>query len=298
MIGKTTNPCYSISAVSEMTGVNPSTLRAWERRYGLVRPQRSEGGQRLYTAEDVHRVRRILACLDEGVMLGQVEAVLNEGSRRGEQTGEEEWHRLRSRMIEAVEAFTETGLDAAYGEALALHPFSEVTEMLTVPVLEHLGQCWESGDGLVAEEHFFQMYVRNVLGARFFHRHRAAHGRILVAACLPGEQHDLGLLLFCLAAEAEGFRTINLGANTPMEELPQVAARSGASAIVLAAGYGGIGGDVADGLRALVDSDAGPVVLVGGRRVEAERQVIEDAGARVLGADIREGIRRLWQLLG
>ncbi len=298
MIDETASPCYSISAVSEMTGVKPSTLRAWERRYGLVRPQRSEGGQRLYTGNDVHRVRRILACLDEGIMLGQVEAFLNQVPRRGDQSGQQEWRRLRARMIGAVEAFNETGLDAVYGEALALHPFSEVTEMLTVPVLEHLGRCWESGEGLVAEEHFFQMYVRNVLGARFFHRHRAAHGRVLVAACVPGEEHDLGLLLFCLAAEAEGFRTINLGANTPLEELPRVAARAGASAIVLAAGYRGIGGEVAGRLKGLVDSDAGPVVLVGGRQVEAERQVIEDAGARVLGADIREGIRRLWQLLG
>ncbi|HYW75287.1 MAG TPA: MerR family transcriptional regulator [Gammaproteobacteria bacterium] len=298
MINEPANPCYSISAVSEMTGVNPSTLRAWERRYGLLQPQRSEGGQRLYTTHDVDRVRRILACLDEGVMLSQVEAVLNEMPRRPDESGQEEWHRLRSDMIAAIKAFNETGIDAVYGEALALHPFAEVTEMLTVPVLEYLGRCWENGEGLVAEEHFFQMYVRNVLGARFFHRHRATHGRLLVAACVPGEQHDLGLLLFCLAAEAEGFRTINLGANTPLEELPQVAGRAGASAIVLAAGYGGIGADLAGRLRTLVTSEAGPVVLVGGRRVEAERQVIEDTGAHILGADIRDGIRRLWQMLG
>ena len=298
MINEAANPCYSISAVSEMTGVKPSTLRAWERRYGLVRPRRSEGGQRLYTGHDVNKVRRILACLDEGVMLSQVEAVLNEAPGPLDETGEEEWRRLQSDMIAAVEAFDEAALDAVYSEALATHPFSEVTDRLTVPVLVHLGRCWESGDGLVAEEHFFQMYVRNVLGARFFHRHRAAHGRVLVAACVPGEQHDLGLLLFCLAAEAEGFRTINLGADTPLEELPRVAARAGASAVVLAAGYSGIGTDMADRLRGLAASGAGLVVLIGGSRVEAERQAIEATGARVLGANIREGIRRLWQLLG
>lgn len=291
------SPCYSISAVSDMTGVKPSTLRAWERRYGLVRPQRSEGGQRLYTAHDVHRVRRILDCLGEGVMLSQVEAILDETPRHREETGEEKWRRLRLELMAAAGAFDEAALDAMYAEALAEHPFSEVTERLTVPVLERLGECWESGEGLVAEEHFFQMYVRNVLGARFFHRHRRVHGRALLAACLPGEQHDLGLLLFCLAAEAEGFRTINLGANTPLEELPRVAARTGADAIVFAAGYGRIDEAMLVRLRRLASADAAPLVLVGGRQVEAQRQLIEGTGARVLAADIREGIRRLWQVL-
>ncbi len=298
MTGSSPNPCYSISAVSEMTGVKPSTLRAWERRHGLVRPRRSEGGQRLYTAEDVRRVRRILACLDEGVMLSQVQAVLEDTPAPPPDVRKGEWRRLRTATIAAVRAFDEAALDAVYGEAMAAYPFTEVTELLTVPMLEYLGQCWESGKGLVAEEHFFQMYVRNVLGARVFHRQRTVHGRVLVAACVPGERHDLGLLLFCLAAEAEGFRAINLGADTPLEELPRVAARAGASAIVLAAGYGGISGDTARGLRELASSEAGPVVLVGGRHVEAEREAIEGTGARVLGTDIREGLRRLWRLLG
>lgn len=297
MINKDANPCYSISAVSEMTGVTPSTLRAWERRYGLLQPQRSEGGQRLYTGQDVRRINRILACLEEGVVLSQVMGALGETPSRLPETRQKEWHRLREITIEAVAAFDETELDAVYGEALATHPFSEVTEMLTVPVLEHLGECWEADDGLVSEEHFFQNYVRNALGARLFHRQRSAHGRVLVAACVPGEQHDLGLLLFCLAAEAEGFRTINLGANTPLEELSRVAETAGASAIVLAAGYGGISGETVSGLKKLATSDVGPIVLVGGRQVEKERQAIEDAGARVLGADIRGGIKRLWQLL-
>lgn len=283
--------CYAISAVSEMTGESPATLRAWERRHGLLHPVRSEGGRRLYAPGDVQRVRRIRDCLERGVMLGQVAAVLDVDA--GAVAGPTDWGQLQAQLVIAVTNFDETALDAVYGRAFALYDFAEVTESLTVPVLQTLGRRWGSGEGLVAEEHFFQTYVRNALGARFLNRPRAGQGKVLLAACVPGERHDLGLLLFCLAAEAEGFRTVNLGADTPLEELPRVAAVCRAAAIVLAANYTTIDGDSANGLRSLAQALAGPVVLVGGRQVESTRDMIESAGARVLGADIRDGIRRL-----
>lgn len=287
--------CYPISAVSEMTGVNPATLRAWERRHGLLNPRRSEGGRRLYTPADVQRVRRIRASLEEGVMLSRVAALL-ESESGADALGIVGWTRLQAQAIEAVSRFDEAGLDALYGRAFAVHSFAEVTESLTVPVLETLGKRWQSGEGLVAEEHFFHTYVRNVLGARFVHRVRSGHGKALVAACVPGERHDLGLLLFCLAAEAEGFRVINLGADAPLAELPRVAAACGAGAIVLAANYTCPEGQDAAALRRLSAAAGGPVVLVGGRRGEADRALFEAAGVEVLGTDMRAAIRRLWAL--
>ena len=67
---------YSIGEVAERCGINPVTLRAWQRRYGLLKPQRSEGGHRQFDEEDVQRIEEIKRWIDRGVSVGKVKALL------------------------------------------------------------------------------------------------------------------------------------------------------------------------------------------------------------------------------
>ena len=120
-----------------------------------------------------------------------------------------------------------------YSQALSLYPIETVTDDLLLPVLQELGRRWKSGEGSIAEEHFFSVYVRNKLGARFHHRTRTRTGPRILAACLPDEQHELGLLIFSLAAHERGLRIVMLAAQTPLEELALAARRARCNAIVL-----------------------------------------------------------------
>ncbi|MDX1442138.1 MAG: MerR family transcriptional regulator [Gammaproteobacteria bacterium] len=289
---------YPIRTVSSLTGVNSVTLRAWERRYGLIKPQRTPKGHRLYSREDIDLINRILALLDKGVSIGQVRDALErqEAAQEDGQSGDA-WSRYRGRMIAAIIRFDEADLEDTYNEALSLYPVSEVTRRLVIPLLRELGRRWETAEGSIAEEHFFGVYLRNKLGARFHHRTRNVRGPKLLGACFPGEQHEIGLLLFALSAVTHDYRMILLGSDLPLDELPTAAKRSSADCIVLSGSISPLPRILDKELPELVKQMDIPVA-VGGLTSVKHRDAITRAGAIALGEDIEKGLARLGTELG
>lgn len=284
---------YPISTVSSLTGVNAVTLRAWERRYGLIQPQRTEKGHRLYSAEDIKRIREILRLVEEGVSIGQVREALDASELPPtEISADDTWGTYLQRMVSAIENFDESGLEQVYNEAMSLYPVEIVTRRLLVPLLKELGIRWENATGSVAEEHFFGVYMRNKLGARFHHRQGNPQGPRLLVACLPGELHEIGLLLFALSAHDRGFRIILLGADMPLEELPFVVRKTHCDAVVLSGSIEPSDVLLGQELPELVRR-AGVPVFVGGNTAAIHTQKIIAAGARAVGNDLVLGLREI-----
>ena len=284
---------YPIRTVADLTGINPITLRAWERRYGLLEPIRKESGHRLYSQEHIDLINRVVGLLDRGMRIGQVKAHLDaqEAAEAGHPQGSA-WQRYINHMIASVIRFDESGLEETYGEALSLYPVSTVTDRLVTPLLQELGRRWAEGEGSVAEEHFFAFYLRNKLGARFHHRSRASNGPKLLLACLPGDRHETGLLLFALAASDSGYQTILLGADMPLGELVSAAEKTQCSAIVLSGLVAPDRHTLEQGLPGLVEA-AGVPVFLGGKASTATADALRRAGVEVLGTDIAQGMNRL-----
>lgn len=225
---------YPIGTVAALCGVDVATLRNWELRYGALHPLRDNNGRRLYSETDVDRIRRIITLLDDGTPIDRAAAMLGGYRIRADvERGDGRWEDLRQRMRAAVAAFDDAALESVYREALAVYPMHCVARHAIVPLLRDIGECWRSQDGAVAEQHFFTMFVRNKIGARFHHRTQKTQGPVLVAACLPGEQHELGLLLFALKAGERGYRICVLGPDTPLSETAHTAKRTAARALVL-----------------------------------------------------------------
>ena len=286
---------FPIGTVSEITGVNAVTLRAWERRYGLIQPERTPKGHRLYSQTDVDKIQQIVEELGKGIAISRVAEALHTLPAL-ENSEADVWERYRTRMIDAVSQFDESVLDAVYNEAMSLYPVDIVTRQLLTPLLKHLGERWQSTQGSVAEEHFFSVFMRNKLGARFHHRNMRNTGPCLIAACLPGEHHEFGLLLFALAAHARGYRLILLGANMPLAELPHVIQRTRSDGIVLS---GSIEMDTASfraEMQNLVEVSSIPV-FVGGRVAEKYRDLIDAAGATPLQEDLLATLRTIGGVL-
>lgn len=283
---------FPIRTVSTLTGVNPITLRAWERRHGLIRPTRTATGHRVYTHADIDTVHRILALVDSGVTIGHVSEALAAQARTAPATDDGPWVRARAQMVDAISRFDETRLETLYNELLAVHAIEEVTARLLLPLLVELGQRWDNHPGGIAEEHFFGLYMRIKLGARLHHRSRAMVGPKLVAACLPGEHHEIGLLLFALAAHEQGYRMVLLGANMPLDQLAYAARRTQAAGIVLSGSIETPASLHAEALPALV-RDAAVPVFVGGPTSVHQQQELRAAGAIPLGTDITNGLRQL-----
>ena len=294
-----------IRTVSSLTGVNSVTLRAWERRYDLIKPLRTPKGHRLYSMADVALIQQVVSLLDHGMSISQARQAL-ETSPAGEliridaESGEAQhfdpWQHYQSRLLQAISGFDDRVLGEVYDEVLSLYPVDIVTTRLIMPLLGELGDRWVAGRGSVAEEHFFSVFLRNKLGARFHHLSRNRQGPKLLAACLPGEQHEVGLLLFALAALDRDYRVVLLGPNTPLAELPTVANRAAIGAMVLS-GSAEVSAAVIDiDLPRLCQSTAIPV-FIGGRVIDRYPEALAAAGVIILDEDLSLALRRIGVVL-
>jgi MerR family transcriptional regulator, light-induced transcriptional regulator len=284
---------FPIRTVSTLTGVNAITLRAWERRYGLVKPVRTPSGHRVYTRADIDNIHGILAMLENGVAIGRVKDALPARATTGKRsTDERPWQGYRDRMMAAIAQFDENALEALYNELLSLHPLDQVTGEVLMQVFRVLGDHWQTGVGGIAEEHFFSVFLRNKLGARFHHRGARTTGAKLVLACLPGEFHEIGVLLFGIAAHEAGFRLVMLGANMPLVAVGYAARHSQADAIVLSGSAEPQSTLFEQELPRLVRT-AGMPVFLGGPVSVPHRDGIVAAGAQPLGSDVNAALRRI-----
>lgn len=287
-----------IRTVSSLTGVHSVTLRAWERRYDLVKPIRTPKGHRLYSMADVDLINQVVSLLNNGMAIGQARQVLAGKARSesvpaaGEARDFEPWRDYRYRLLQATIAFDSGVLNDIYTEVLSLYPVDVVTSQLIVPLLWELGECWAQSLGGIAEEHFFSMFLRNKLGARFHHLGRNRQGSKLLAACLPGEHHEVGLLLFALAALDRDYRVVVLGPNTPLAELSPVVERAAIQAVVLSGSAEIAPMMVEEELPRLCSSLTIPV-FIGGQITNRYPDTITDAGAILLGEDMNLALRRI-----
>jgi hypothetical protein len=193
-------------------------------------------------------------------------------------------------MAAAIARFDEQELDRIYDEALSVHPVERVTQRLLLPLLIQLGERWRDLAGGIAEEHFFAMYLRSKLGARMQHRMRYASGPRLVAACAPGEQHEIGLLLFALEAHVAGMRTVLLGADTPLPDIAIARQRSQGDAVVISSSVDPAPSFFSDELPQLA-RQAGVPVFVGGSTAIRHRREVSATGAVPLGVELEDGVR-------
>src|SRR5690606_324291 len=133
------------------TGVNPVTLRAWERRYGLIVPFRTPKGHRLYSAANVERIHAILAWLARGVSVGQVKTLLDHGELH-QVSDNDNWVHLRHEILGCITQLNEHRLDDRFNSALALYPASTLAEQLLWPLLGDLRQRWQGQFAARAEQ--------------------------------------------------------------------------------------------------------------------------------------------------
>lgn len=295
-----TGSLLPIRTVANLTGVNPVTLRAWERRYNMVTPQRTPKGHRLYTEDDVERIKEVLNLLDQGISISQVKPLLEQPAGQQQaaalaETGDV-WKDYQQKMVHAVETFDEHVLDSTYNDALSLYPVDVVNQRLVSPLLRIIGEHWKERETGIAEEHFFSVYLRNKLGARIHHLNQRSNGQLLLLACLPGEYHEIGLLLFALATVNFGYRVLILGPNTPLEQLPKVLQHRPCEGIVLSGSARPARGLFESELPELMQKVSVPV-FIGGRTAARHPQKIEDAGAIYLGESISDALKLMSQLL-
>lgn len=212
---------YTVKQAAALTGVLETTLRVWERRYGVVSPTRSPGGYRLYDDADVARLRTMAALVADGVPASVAARSITEQPDPNPPgtTGLADLD-----LVEAAASLDPATLDAVLASALAQAPVEHVSDAWLLPELARLGRAWEERDLTVAHEHFASAGVTRSWGRVFAEAPAGELGPVLVG--LPEKaHHDLGLLAFATCLRRLSVNVVYLGADVPVADWEAAADR-------------------------------------------------------------------------
>ncbi len=252
-----------IREVARSTGVNPVTLRAWERRYGLIVPHRTPKGHRLYSADNVARIQAILTWLARGVAVSQVKELLDQRSPASLPPGNL-WDELRQALLQSIAQQAERQLDEQFNRALALYPPRTLCQQLLLPLFAELQQRWQSMPfGAQLERVFFHTWLRSKLGARLYHNNRQHTGAALLLANLCDVPLEPNLWLCAWLASSAGCPVDLLDWPVPFTELALAVEHSAPRALLLYAGQALDGQQIRRDLPRLNNACGVPLLLVG-----------------------------------
>jgi DNA-binding transcriptional MerR regulator len=268
-----------IGELSRRVGVSADRLRAWERRYGLLRPVRTSGGFRLYSGADERRVRAMQDHLAAGLSAAEAARAVLTADAPPAVNGRAALAQLRAELGQALAAFDAVRAHALVDRLFADVGVDETMREVIFPLLHDVGEGWARAELHVGQEHF----CSSLLQARLLALLRGptdSAGPMALLACAPGELHTLGLIGFGITLRNRGWRITYLGADTPIAILRRTVAEVLPAVVVVAAAMPARLIDVQDELRNLA-ADV-PLAIAG---AGAGGGLAERVGARLLDAD-------------
>ncbi|TYO75891.1 MerR family transcriptional regulator [Pseudomonas sp. CK-NBRI-02] len=262
--------------VVSLTGINPVTLRAWERRHGLIRPQRTEGGHRLYTAKDVQRIRDIQRWTANGLPISKVGERLT-GDHQPAPEPNSVFQQWRDAVARAARAFDGRALEAVHGQLWTVLPKVTVLREVLLPVWHELA----SGDGFGERSQW--LYLDNFLRARLLMRLQMNQPEV-PPVLLAGLQEQAEFELLCAGRllSSDQQRVEVLGCGQPFEELPLLCATLQPAALVVVV-QGVISPQLAKRLRWLHMEIACPLALMG-EELDASKALLQGTPVGLLNA--------------
>jgi methanogenic corrinoid protein MtbC1 len=303
-----TVPEYNTRAVENLTGIPADTFRAWERRHGLPNPARTAGNHRLYSERDIAIVRMLKQMTDDGIGIShavaiarrRLDAILASGLSPETHTDSDCLGDLQHRLIHAFTHFSASDANRTMEEALALFGPETVALDIVQPALIEMGCRWERGEICVAMEHFATSWCMHKLAA-LFNASQPERGRpTVIASCVEGEMHEIGLMITAVVLSRAGFRVVYLGANMPGAELIEAVHRVEPDAVVLSAPTETSVVPLREAIATVRSSrldSCGLLIAYGGRVFEDAADLRDGIGALYLGADAREARELLRQAL-
>ena len=301
-------PRHPVRLAALRTGLTPHILRAWERRYQVVAPSRSEGGQRLYSDLDVQRLRLLRRLTERGHSIARLAgASLEDLERTAREDGGPKSEAkplapdpgaedFRSAALIAARRLDAAELQAVLERAAVTLGVPGFLDQVVGPSLQGIGQGWSEGTVSIAHEHLATAVFRRVLGWVLRVFEVSDSGLRLVVGTPPRQAHELGAMLAAAAAAAEGWDVTYLGADLPVAEILASARQVNAKGVALSIVYPAIDpaliGDL-EQLRSGLDSRA--ALLLGGAAAVQDRERLTSMGTQVVDslAEFRTSLHRL-----
>ncbi|CAM2066124.1 MerR family transcriptional regulator [Sulfidibacter corallicola] len=232
-----------IRAASRLSGVSVDCIRAWERRYRALNPERAKGG-RLFSEDDIYRLKLLKRAVGMGHSIGQI-ANLNTGDleslpynapTRKPRSRPERAHDFSeetSELVDKIKHYDQEGADELLGKMVTLMQPREFIYTFAIPLMRKMGDAQHSGEWRVAQEHLALAAMRNVLGTLVRVMHKPNNAPAVLFTTLPNENHEFGILVDAMLAISSGLRAIYLGPDLPVDEILEAAEETQAVAVTL-----------------------------------------------------------------
>lgn len=317
-----TTPLYNIKAVVQATAISPSTLRAWERRYNMCSPERSESGYRLYSDRDIAIIRWLKAQVDAGMSISQAVLWLQTLVRDAENaemtslpdpTGRamehatpvlpvrqdvQNFQALQLQLLNALLGYDEPKAEQVLARAFALYPVETVGEDVIMPVMVEIGERWHRGQLSVTREHYATNYLLQRLAALLRAVPNQHSGALLWIGCAPGELHELGAMLLAIYLRRAGFQVCYLGQDLPEEDLIREAQTVRPAMVLFSASSSGAARALAHLCELLAQLEPPrPIIGYGGRIFNTHPALRDTIAGVFLGATALEAVESVTELL-
>ena len=290
---------YPIKVVSQMTGLSVHVIRAWEKRYSVVEPDRTDTNRRLYSEEDIEKLKLLNDALRLGhhiggvanLSLAELRSLLSKETKGTIEikndftpvSSEKIVEEVLSESLEAIKNY-----DAKKLESILLNASAKLTqpiliESLIIPLVYKVGDLWHSGEIRVANEHLASSVIRGFLFNLLESYSLNDSAPVMVTATPRGQEHELGALIAGVVAASSGWKVIYLGSNLPAEEIGAVVSHFNARVVALSIVYPNddihLKYELKKSKNLLPD---GVSIIVGGRAASGYYDVLDEIGAIVV----------------
>ena len=312
-------PIYNIKAVARLTGVAADTLRRWESRYQILAPQRSDGGYRMYSQQDVDTIKWLKTKVDEGLSISRASELLRSQTQSAanpapvesyhptrlplnrqpveETQGVQALETMRHEVLFALEHMDEVQAGQLLSEALSLYTVEQVLEQVIQPMLFEIGERWMSAEWTIAQEHFASAFIRGRIANMFHSSPFRQDGPLVLVACAPHELHEIGALVMALLLRRSGFKVIYLGQNVPVDSLVTMIRNLKPKAVCVSATRTETGANLPQLRQALEEMRAetgyAPVLAFGGGLFSRNPGLAERMGGHYLGGSASHAVNTL-----
>ncbi len=236
---------YNIKAVCNITGLNEHTIRAWEKRYSAITPERTETNRRLYSENDVQKLVLLKKAVERGHSIGSIAnhsieklgVLLGHHNTKDPSGGEGEFEPVIDNAIKEIKLFNRVELEKLLNDCIVKYSKPVFLKKFIIPLLEKVGDLWETGELRVIHEHFASSVLRTFLGNLIESNTTFENSPKIIATTPEGFLHELGALIYALFAMDYGWDAIFLGPNLPAEEIVAAINENDASALLLSLVY-------------------------------------------------------------
>lgn len=301
-----TEPLYNIKAVVQRTGIPADTVRAWERRYSVPLPRRTNTGRRLYSERDIATIRWLRERTNAGMTISQaIQQLRSLGDEALAESppevdrGPRSLDVLTGELLQALLRFDHQAADAAVEEAYALYRVEDVCLRLFSPALVQIGERWRRDEATVAQEHFASHFIQRRLDA-LLQAYTPSPGRgVILTACAPDELHELGILMLSVFLVRRAWQVVYLGANVPVADLVQTVRRLQPALVCLSATNNRTAHTLIAAANAIAQlPGARPPVAFGGDPFNTDSALRARVDGHYLGANAQEALDQIEQLIG